>query len=152
MRSNPRSINGRTHLLAMLDILPRSDLGAPLPLVAGNLRFSRCICTENSSYDSRARGWSDLCRVSLLHAMQCSRSLCSASAWVKGTSIEANGRRDKEGTSFSPSSVVLHNLQAKACRVCQYDLVREGHAPRTVNAIGHAQTPRRAKRAPTFRR
>ncbi len=62
-------------LFVMFDISPWSDLGDPLPFVTGNPRFSRCSCKEYSSYESRARGWSGLCRVSLLHALQRLRSL-----------------------------------------------------------------------------
>ena len=112
MRSNPRSINGRTHLFVMLDISPRSDLGAPLPFVTGNPRFSRCSCTEYSSYESRARGWSDLCRVSLLHALQRrARFALPGPGPTEHRPRPMCGAIRKEHRSLLPQSVLLSNLQ-----------------------------------------
>ncbi len=102
MQSNPWSINGRVLLFVMLEISPRSDLGAPLPFLIVNPRFSRCSSTVYSSCKSRARGWSDLCRISLLHALQRLRLLCSAP--VPGP--EERRPRPMGGNPLLPQSVL----------------------------------------------
>ena len=99
-RSNPRSTNSQSTLFVILTSI-NSSFYALQPFITGTPPFSRYECTEYSSNESKAQGWSNLCNISQLHALQRSCSLCSASARAIGISTEANGFCDEEITPCS---------------------------------------------------